>query len=203
MSSTLPARRTFTVASLCIGAVLLLAGCSSSSSSSGTTAASTSTTAASGSGATTTTAQTSGSTTSGSGKVPSTCPTPAQLAPTAGTTLPTPQTKNTGGTLVCTYNDPNTGANVVVEFTTSPHLSASDLATAAASQAKAENVTAIPLPGLGKAAFIFTQNDASQNVNRQATTGIVVLKDGVIIGLEAELPVANTKAVATYLTGLV
>ena len=92
---------------------------------------------------------------------------------------------------------------MVVEFTTSPHLSASDLATAAASQAKAENVTAIPLPGLGKAAFIFTQNDASQNVNRQATTGIVVLKDGVIIGLEAELPVANTKAVATYLTGLV
>jgi hypothetical protein len=124
--------------------VLLLAGCGASSTSapstsSPSTAAGTST--PSGSAATPTPAAAAGSTT---------CPTSAEIATLTGTTFPAPQQSSSTGSLVCSYNDTTSGANLVIEVTAAPGTTASALQIAANAAASAYKVTASSVSGFGR-----------------------------------------------------
>ena len=165
--------------------VLLLAACGASSTtapstSSPSTAAGTST--PSSSAATPTSAAAAGSTT---------CPTSAEIATLTGTTFPAPQQASSTGSLVCSYNDTTSGANLVIEVTAAPGTTASALQIA-------YKVTASSVSGFGSAAYAFTADDASTNSSGVATSVILILDGSDLIDITAELTLAKVEAVATH-----
>ena len=172
--------------------VLLLAGCGASS----TSAPSTS----SPSTAAGTSTPSSGTATPApaAGTVPTTCATPAEIATLTGTTFPAPQQSSATGTLLCSYNDTTSGANLVIEFASAPGVTASVLETAADAAASAYSVTPSSISGFGDAAYIFTGNDASTNASGVATTVLTILDGSEEIDITAELTPAEVQAVATY-----
>jgi hypothetical protein len=105
------------------------------------------------------------------------------------------------GTVLCNYNDPTTGANVVIEFASVSGASAtaSALKIAADSQASAENTTTSAVSGLGNAAYITTLKDASTNSDGVATTILEMLDGSKLIDITAENTVAQVEAIARYL----
>ena len=172
--------------------VLLLAACGASSTtapstSSPSTAAGTST--PSSSAATPTSAAAAGSTT---------CPTSAEIATLTGTTFPAPQQASSTGSLVCSYNDTTSGANLVIEVTAAPGTTASALQIAAGAAASAYKVTASSVSGFGSAAYAFTADDASTNSSGVATSVILILDGSDLIDITAELTLAKVEAVATH-----
>ena len=171
--------------------VALLAGCGAS----GTSAPSTSPpgtpagTSAPGSGTATPTP---------AAAVLTTCVTSAEIATLTGTTFPAPQQSSSTGYLLCNYNDPTSGATLVIEVESAPGTSDSALQIAASAGASAFNVTATSVSGLGDAAYIFTGDDASTNASGVATTGLEVLDGSELVDVTAGLTPAAVESVASY-----
>ena len=170
--------------------VLLLAACGASS----TTAPSTS----SPSTAAGTSKPSSSAATPTSAAVSTTCPTSAEIATLTGTTFPAPQQASSTGSLVCSYNDTTSGANLVFEVTAAPGTTAGALQIAAGTAASPFKVTASSVSGFGSAAYAFTANDASTNSSGVATSVILILDGSDLIDITAELTLAKVEAVATY-----
>lgn len=104
---------------------------------------------------------------------------------------------------MCNYSDPATGANVVVTLSQETNASISEVEASASSQAKTLGAPLSSLPGLGEAAFFFTQDDASENVNGVPTITIVALKEPFVVNVTADLSQANAENVARYALSLV
>lgn len=177
---------------LALLSVLLVAGCGASSTSAPSTGSSgtPASTSAPSSGAATPTPA--------AGAVSATCPTPAEIATLTGTTFPAPQQSSATGTLLCSYNDTTSGANLVIEFASAPGTTAGALKIAADGAASAYNVTASSVSGFGSAAYVFTANDASTNASGVATSAIEILDGSELIDITAELTLAEVEAVASY-----
>lgn len=135
------------------------------------------------------------------GAASATCPTSAELTSIVGSAYPAPSVSKASGTVLCNYNDPTTGANVVIEFASVSGASAtaSALKIAADSQASAENTTTSAVSGLGNAAYITTLKDASTNSDGVATTILEMLDGSKLIDITAENTVAQVEAIARYL----
>jgi hypothetical protein len=175
--------------------VLLLAACGASS----TTAPSTS--SPSTAAGTSTPSSSAATPTSTAAAVSTTCPTSAEIATLTGTTFPAPQQASSTGSLVCSYNDTTSGANLVIEVTAAPATTASALKIAAGAAASAYNVTASSVSGFGSAAYAFIAGDASTNSSGVATSVILILNGSDLIDITAELTLADVEAVATHVLG--
>lgn len=121
------------------------------------------------------------------------------MAALVGTTFPAPTVSSSSGTVVCNFNDTTSGANVAIDFTSAPGTTAGAMQTAFESQAKAQNVTATAVPGVGDAAFIFTLDDASTNASGVATSTMEILAGSELIALSGEVTAAQMEALARYL----
>jgi hypothetical protein len=121
------------------------------------------------------------------------------MATLVGTTFPAPKVSKSTGSILCNYNVTSSGVNVVIEITASQGITASDLQSAFDSQAKAQKATAVAVPGLGDAAYMFTIDDASTNVDGIATTNIELLDGSEIIDLDGDVAATHMQAVAHYL----
>jgi len=130
--------------------------------------------------------------------VSATCPTSAQITAAAGIPYPAPKASSGSGTVLCSYADPATGANLVIAIQSVSGASASTLKTVANSQANAQKTTATFVSGFGSAAYIFTLNDASTNSSGVATTNLFILDGSKLIDITAQATVAQVKAVARY-----
>ena len=172
--------------------VLLLAACGASS----TTAPSTS--SPSTAAGTSKPSSSAATPTSAAAAVSTTCPTSAEIATLTGTTFPAPQQASSTGSLVCSYNDTTSGANLVFEVTAAPGTTAGALQIAAGTAASPFKVTASSVSGFGSAAYAFTANDASTNSSGVATSVILILDGSDLIDITAELTLAKVEAVATY-----
>jgi hypothetical protein len=102
---------------------------------------------------------------------------------------------------VCNYNNPTTGANVVMDYTSvsGAAATAGALKIAADSQASAQKAKASAVSGLGNAAYITTLNDGSTNSDGVATTILEILDGSKFIDITAENTVAQVEALARYL----
>ena len=172
--------------------VLLLAACGASS----TTAPSTS--SPSTAAGTSTPSSSAATPTSAGAALSTTCPTSAEIATLTGTTFPAPQQASSTGSLVCSYNDTTSGANLVLEVTAAPATTASALQIAAGAAASAYHVTASSVSGFGSAAYAFTANDASTNASGVATSFIEILDGSDLIDITGELTLTEVEAVATH-----
>jgi hypothetical protein len=172
----------------CLG---LLAGCGSSgkSTASNNAAAGGSTGAA---GAATSAATTAAA--AAGGAVPG-CPTAAQVSAIMGQTFPAPKSQSTSGGVYCNFTNAS-GGNVVVGVVPFPGGTSSALGTAIASQAQAEGVKAVAVPGLGSAAYLFTLNDASTNSSGVATTTLAILTGTNDVDITAQATTAQVEAIA-------
>jgi hypothetical protein len=134
------------------------------------------------------------------GAVSATCPSSAEITATAGSAYPAPTVSKSSGTVLCSFSDPTTGANLVIEFTSVPGASASArvLKIAADSQANAQKTKAVAVSGLGNAAYLFTLKDASTNSSGVATTSLEILDGSKLIDITAEATVAQVEAIARY-----
>lgn len=167
---------------------LLLAGCSSSGSSSGSTSTTTATSS--------TGTASSPTTTSSASTVSQTCPSAAVVTAALGTTYPAPKSNSSAGTVICTYNDPSTSANLVLGFSNVAGLNAATLKSTADSQASAQQVTASAISGFGDAAYTFTMNDASTNASGIATTVMLVQVGSTLVDITAQATPAHVQALA-------
>jgi membrane protease subunit (stomatin/prohibitin family) len=70
-----------------------------------------------------------------------------------------------------------------------------------ASQAKAQNVTSVPVSGLGEAAYAFTLHDAASNSSGVATTVLGILYGGENIDITAEATPAQIEVLARDMIG--
>jgi hypothetical protein len=190
MKCNAPSRRQLTITlSLACGA--MLAAC-------GSTPASTSSSGAAGS----TTAPTSAAaaTSSGNSALP-TCPTGAAVSSAAGSAYPDPTVQSSAGYLTCTYEDPTTGANLVIVGTTDAGATAATIQAVVQSQAGAQHVTASSVSGIGSAAYTFTLNDAATNSTHVATTIVEFIEGSNILDITAQATLNQVEAVAHLLIG--
>lgn len=139
-----------------------------------------------------------GCSSSGSSTVSTTCPTSAEITAAAGIAYPAPKVSSFLGTVMCSYSDPATGANLVIGFSPASGTSASGLKIAADSQANALNRTAAPVSGFGAAAYTYTLADASSNSSGVATTVLMILDGSKLINITAQASVAQVQAIARY-----
>jgi hypothetical protein len=130
--------------------------------------------------------------------VSATCPTSAEITAAAGTAYPAPKVSSFSGTVMCSYSDPATGANLVIMFSPASGTSASALKIVADSQANAQHVTAAPVSGFGTAAYTFTLADAGTNSSGVATTILIILDGSKLIDITAQATVAQVQAIARY-----
>jgi hypothetical protein len=121
------------------------------------------------------------------------CPTSAAITAALGTAYPAPKVSSDSGTVLCSYSDSKTGANLVIIFSPSSGTSASNLKMVADMQAKAQNTTAAPVPGLGTAAYTFTLGDA------RGTTMLMILDGSQLIDITVKATVAQVQAIARYI----
>jgi len=129
------------------------------------------------------------------------CPTAAQIGAAVGGTFPAPKVNSSTGSLLCNYNNPDSGANVVIVFASFPGGSPALLQGAIQSEAQAQKVNAVAVPGLGDAAYMFTQNDASTNSSGVATTLLGVLVGSENFDITAEATPAQVETIARDLLG--
>jgi hypothetical protein len=139
-----------------------------------------------------------GCSSSGSSTVSATCPTSAEITAAAGIAYPAPKVSSFMGTVMCSYSDPATGANLEIGFSPASGTSASTLKTVADSQANAQKRTAAPVSGFGAAAYTYTLADASTNSSGVATTVLMILDGSRLINITAEATVAQVQAIARY-----
>jgi len=129
------------------------------------------------------------------------CPTAAQIGAAVGGTFPAPKVNSSAGSLLCNYNNPDSGANVVIIFASFPGGTPALLQGAIQSQAQAQKVNSVAVPGLGDAAYMFTQNDAGTNSSGVATTLLGVLVGSENFDITAEATPAQVEAVARLILG--
>ena len=140
----------------------------------------------------------SSSSPSATSTVSATCPTSADITAAAGTAYPEPRVSGFAGTVMCSYSDPATGANLVMMFSPASGTSASTLKIVADSQANAQHVTAVPVSGVGTAAYTFTLADVGTNSSGVATTILMILDGSTLINITAQATVAQVQAIARY-----
>jgi hypothetical protein len=193
-------RRHGTVAMLLVACVTLIAACGSSGKSTAsntttvTTVAGNSTSTGGGSTQTTTNATTTGST----GGVSVTCPSQAAISAAAGKSYPAPMVSSGGGFTACNYHDSTGSVNLVIDFTKSSTTTPSVLQSVANTQAAAQHVKAVAVPGYGTAAFLYTYGTAASSANGIAASSLDMLAGSEIIDLAGSEPVAQIEAIAHY-----
>jgi hypothetical protein len=171
----------------CLG---LLAGCGSSgkSTASNNAAAGGSTGAA---GAATSAATTAAAAAGGAAPA---CPTAAQVSAIMGQTFPAPKSQSSSDGVYCNFT--NGSSVVVVGVVPFPGGTSSALETGIASQAQAQGVKSVAVPGFGSAAYMFTLNDASTNASGVATTTLAILAGTNDVDITAQATTAQVEAIA-------
>lgn len=128
-----------------------------------------------------------------------TCPTAAEINAATGLNLPTPQSSSSSGLVTCNYNNPTTGANVVVAVGPSHGITPAELKKVADSSAQAEGVSATALSGYGQVAYLTTLDDASTNSDGVATSIIEMVAGSHFYDITAEATPTQVEAIAHYL----
>lgn len=136
----------------------------------------------------------------GGGSVNATCPTAAQVSAALGATFPAPKVNGSGGSIVCAYTNA-AGGNVAIDFAAFPGGTASTLKIAIDSQAQAQGVSDVAVPGYGDAAYMFTMHDASTNSSGVATTLMSVLVGSENFAISAEATPTQVEAIARDILG--
>jgi hypothetical protein len=181
---------------LCALLVPLAAACGANSTTSNTTAAGAAGTAhASSSAASTAPAASSSAAPSTATGGSATCPSAAAVSAAAGTTYPKPQVESAAGDTSCDYNDPDSGANLVIEIAPANGITPAGLQVAMTAEAKGSTGKATPVSGIGSAAYIFTENDASTNSNGDPTALVGAVSSTLYVVVVAPLPPADLEAV--------
>jgi MinD superfamily P-loop ATPase len=116
-------------------------------------------------------------------------------------TYPAPTKQASSGSLLCTYADPTSGANLVMVITSAPGTTPSVLQAVAQSQATAQHVTASSVSGLGDAAYSMTLDDAATNSLHVATSIVLAVKGSVSYDVTAEASLTQVEAVVRLLLG--
>jgi hypothetical protein len=129
------------------------------------------------------------------------CPTVAQIEAAVGGSFPAPKVNSSDGSLLCNYSNPDTGGNVVIIFAAFPGGTPALLQGAIQSEAQAQKVNAVAVPGLGDAAYMYTQNDAGTNSSGVATTLLGVLVGSENIDITAQAAPAQVETIARDILG--
>jgi alcohol dehydrogenase YqhD (iron-dependent ADH family) len=88
--------------------------------------------------------------------------------------------------------------NLVIDFTKAGGTTAGVLQSVANSQASAQHVKAVSVPGYGTAAFLYTYGTASSSANGIAASSLDMLAGSEIIDLAGSEPVPQIEAIARY-----
>lgn len=183
---------------LCALLVPLAAACGAKSTTSNTAAAGAAATAHASSAAASTAqaASPSAAPSTAAGGGSATCPSAAAVSAAAGSTYPKPQVESAAGDTSCDYNDPNSGANLVIEIAPANGITPAGLQVAMAAESKGATGKATPVSGIGSAAYIFTENDASTNSNGDPTALVGAVSSTLYVVVVAPLSPAEIEAVA-------
>jgi hypothetical protein len=166
---------------LVAAAVIALAGCSASAATAdnsatvgaNTPAASATSPAATSPTTAATAAASPAAAAAGSGSFKAACPSTATVLSATGQTYPAPKQNAGGGGLICTYN--NSNDVLVVGFTSYPSATGNDVKIAMDSQAKGQGAPDNAVPGIGKAAYEFTEPGGDTVLEMLAGSDIIVL----------------------------
>lgn len=181
---------------LVTAAVIALAGCSASAASAGSSAtvgASATAASATSPAATspTTAAASPAAAAAGSGGFKVACPSTATVLSATGQTYQAPKQNGSSGSIICTYN--NSSDVLVVAFTSYPGGTGDEVKEAMDSQAKAQGASDNAVPGIGEAAYEFTEPGSD--------TILEMLAHGDIIVLTTSGSVAQAEALARDIVG--
>jgi hypothetical protein len=130
--------------------------------------------------------------------VPTKCPKGSALDSAAGTTLKLKVSEGTSGFLLCTYSNKKYG-NVTMGGAKVKGLSASEFAAVVKLQSKKTPLK--HLSGIGSVAYEFTQNDASNDADSIATTGVFAIIGSEEFDVLGDLPAKNIVAIAKAVVG--
>lgn len=125
------------------------------------------------------------------------CPSAASVSAAAGRSLGAAKPLSGDGDLVCTYNQPSSGANVVVSIASlKKAISVSTFDLVGRSQAQAQHASLQSVTGFGHPAVLFTIKDASADPDGIATSTLIVLvtstRELLVTG---SLPVAAVRGI--------
>jgi hypothetical protein len=137
----------------------------------------------------------SGSST-GSGNATISCPSGSEVNSDLGLTLSGPAKKSGGGLDECDYDNQTTSVTFIIAITKVPGLTPSALKAVYASQAKAQKVPDQADPGLGDAAYSFTQDDASTNASGKPTAVLGILFGDTQIAMTGEVSLGGMETLA-------
>jgi hypothetical protein len=181
-----PVRTSSALAPVLIGmaAIGLLTGCTSSPTAAGNASSAGSSSTGSG-----------GSASSGASSL--SCPTAAEANADLGISLTGPVKKSGGGLQECDYADKATSVTMVMSITKVPGLTRAALKSAYAAEAKAARVPYQADPGLGDAAFSFTQNDASTNASGKPTAVLGILSGDTQLAMTGEVSLGGMETLAS------
>jgi hypothetical protein len=133
------------------------------------------------------------------GGLATSCPSAAEVRAATGLALPLTDHQTGGETTICSYNAVTAGENLVATITNNKSTTAGVFHTVMSAQASALHVTESALRGLGQAAYIFTEKDASTNADHVATTTLGVYTNGSFMILNGTLATSKIEAVAKLL----
>jgi hypothetical protein len=200
MSQHFPATaKALRVALLCAALVPLAAACNAKSSASA--AGATGTAHAASSAAATAQAATASAAANAASGVSATCPSAAAVTAAAGSTYPKPQVETADGETSCIYSDPSTGANLNIGISSSHGITSTVLQSTLASQAGSTGGATKPISGIGTAAYLLTENDASTNSDGVATNIVGAITSTEFVIVVGEMSPAGAEAVTRLVIG--
>jgi hypothetical protein len=126
------------------------------------------------------------------------CPAASSIDKAAGTTLNRTESESADGYLVCGYSTGKYG-NVVVGGGKVKGFSAADFAEVVKLHSKKTPLK--KLSGLGSIAYEFTQNDAKNNADGIATTGVFTIVGDEEFDVIGTIPAKNVIAIAKVIVG--
>lgn len=196
-----PTAKALRVALLCAALVPLAVACNAKSSASTTAAGATGTAHAASSSVATAQAAASSAAPAAASNSSATCPSAAAVTAAAGSTYPKPQAQTADGETSCIYSDPNTGANLNIGISSSHGITSAVLQSTLASQAGATGGSAKPISGIGTAAYLLTENDASTNSDGIATNIVGAITSTEFVIVVGEMSPASAEAVTRLVIG--